>query len=165
MGPSFHLVQDNAWPLAAKVCRHFLGDEGTDAADWTSHLPDLKSNLTPKGHSVSVHPKTPCATTDCAGAQWRPNPRLEADFPGHHPLSHQEHTKTLSRVHTGAIQTTESLWVALLKFIQVGKACDFFLFNVIYKVILNPALTGLILVSTECCNDIFFSKKLYYINQ
>ena len=31
VGPGFLLVQDNAWPHVAKVCKQFLDDEGIDA--------------------------------------------------------------------------------------------------------------------------------------
>ena len=41
VGPGFLLVQDNARPHGARVCRQFLDDEGIDAIDWPSHSPDL----------------------------------------------------------------------------------------------------------------------------
>ena len=40
-GPGFLLVQDNARPLVARVCRQFLDDKGIDAIDWPSRSPDL----------------------------------------------------------------------------------------------------------------------------
>ena len=39
--PGFLLVQDNARPHVARVCRQFLDDEGIDAIDWPSRSPDL----------------------------------------------------------------------------------------------------------------------------
>ena len=41
VGPGFLLVQDNARPHVARVCRQFLDDEGIDAIDWPSRSPDL----------------------------------------------------------------------------------------------------------------------------
>ncbi|KAJ8349887.1 hypothetical protein SKAU_G00250170 [Synaphobranchus kaupii] len=41
VGPGFLLVQDNARPHMARVCRQFLDDEGIDAIDWPSRSPDL----------------------------------------------------------------------------------------------------------------------------
>ncbi|KAG7459480.1 hypothetical protein MATL_G00211130 [Megalops atlanticus] len=41
VGPGFLLVQDNARPHVARVCRQFLDDEGIDYIDWPSRSPDL----------------------------------------------------------------------------------------------------------------------------
>ena len=41
VGPGFLLVQDNAQPHVARVCRQFLDDEGIDAIDWPSRSSDL----------------------------------------------------------------------------------------------------------------------------
>lgn len=40
---AFLLVQDNAWPHVARVCKQFLHDEGTDAIFWALCSPDLNS--------------------------------------------------------------------------------------------------------------------------
>uniref|UniRef100_A0AAY5KJW3 Tc1-like transposase DDE domain-containing protein n=1 Tax=Esox lucius TaxID=8010 RepID=A0AAY5KJW3_ESOLU len=42
VGPGFLLVQDNARPHVARVCRQFLDDKGIDAIDWPSYSPNLK---------------------------------------------------------------------------------------------------------------------------
>ena len=39
--PGFLLVQDNARPHVARVCRQFLDDQGIDTIDWPSHSPDM----------------------------------------------------------------------------------------------------------------------------
>uniref|UniRef100_A0AAY5L5E7 Tc1-like transposase DDE domain-containing protein n=1 Tax=Esox lucius TaxID=8010 RepID=A0AAY5L5E7_ESOLU len=41
VGPGFLLVQDNAQPRVARVCRQFLDDTGIDAIDWPSSSSDL----------------------------------------------------------------------------------------------------------------------------
>ena len=41
VGPGFLLVQDNAHPHVARVCRQFLDDKGIDPIDWPSCSPDL----------------------------------------------------------------------------------------------------------------------------
>lgn len=41
VGPGFLLLQDNAWPQVARLCRQFLDDKAIDAIDWSSHSPDL----------------------------------------------------------------------------------------------------------------------------
>ncbi|KAJ8381365.1 hypothetical protein SKAU_G00021430 [Synaphobranchus kaupii] len=41
VGPGFLLLQDNARPHVARVCRQFLDDEGIDAIDWPLRSPDL----------------------------------------------------------------------------------------------------------------------------
>ena len=41
VGPGFLLVQDNARPHVARVCRQYLDDKGIDAIDWPSYSPDL----------------------------------------------------------------------------------------------------------------------------
>lgn len=41
VGPGFLLVQDNARPHVARVCRQFLDEEGIDAVDWPARSPDL----------------------------------------------------------------------------------------------------------------------------
>ena len=38
------LVQVNAQPHVARVCRHFLNDEGIDDIDWSPCSPDLNPN-------------------------------------------------------------------------------------------------------------------------
>ncbi|KAJ8375922.1 hypothetical protein SKAU_G00065020 [Synaphobranchus kaupii] len=43
VSPGFLLVQDNAWPHVARVCRQFLDEEGIDAIDWPSRSPDLNT--------------------------------------------------------------------------------------------------------------------------
>ena len=44
MGPGFLLVQDNAWPHMARVCRQLLDEEGINATDRPSRSPDLNPN-------------------------------------------------------------------------------------------------------------------------
>lgn len=39
--PEFHLVQHNARPHVAVLCKPFLNDEGIDAIDWPPCSPDL----------------------------------------------------------------------------------------------------------------------------
>ena len=41
VGPRFLLVQDNARPHVARVCRQFLDEEGINAVDWPARSPDL----------------------------------------------------------------------------------------------------------------------------
>ncbi|MBN3296545.1 CP100 protein, partial [Amia calva] len=41
VGPGFLLVQNNARPNVARVCRQFLDDEDIDDIDWPSRSPDL----------------------------------------------------------------------------------------------------------------------------
>lgn len=41
VGPGFLLVQDNARPHVARVCRQFLDEEGIDTIEWPSRSPDL----------------------------------------------------------------------------------------------------------------------------
>ncbi|KAI4884693.1 hypothetical protein NFI96_001291 [Prochilodus magdalenae] len=41
VGPGFFLMQDNARPHVAGVCKQFLQDEGIEAMDWPARSPDL----------------------------------------------------------------------------------------------------------------------------
>lgn len=72
----FLLLHDNAWPHVVRVCRQFLGGW----KNWYYWLPAMltKSNRTPLGHRVSVHPTPPGCTSDCPGAQWCRGP--DKDF-------------------------------------------------------------------------------------
>ena len=105
--------------------------------------PWAKSNCAPMGHYVL------CTATDFPGPHWCPDPGLGGDPQGHH----QEHAQTLSGLHTHYWFT---LWVDKIHTCWISLWFHFFTF--IFSLILNPALSGLlILVPTDCCYVILFS--------
>ena len=119
VGPGFLLVQDNARPHVARVCRQFLDDEGIDAIDWPSRSPDLN----PIEHlwdvmyrcirRRQVPPQTVQELTDALIQVWEEIPqdtirRLIRSMPRH---CHHE----CIQAHGGHTHYWVTLWVAVMK--------------------------------------------------
>ncbi len=79
-----------------------------------------KSNRTPLGHYVLVHPTPPGCILDCPGAQWCPGPDLGGNTPGHYPSSH---CQACIQARGGHTKYGVPFWVAAIKFQQNGLAC------------------------------------------
>ena len=90
--------------------------KGIDATDWLSCSSDLNP-IAAIGRYVSS------TATDCPEAHWCPDPGLGADPPGPHPPTHQEHTWRCGD-WIQARGGQQHYWVAVLKFLQAGSACD-----------------------------------------
>ena len=148
VGPGFLLVQDNARPHVVRVCKAVPG--------WRRHwchwlaltFPRPESNWETLGRYVSVHPP-PCQVAPQT-VQELPDALIqvwEEITPGHHPSSHQEHAQTVVSViqtRGGHTHYWATLWVVVMKFMQVGSACDYNFFTGFH-----PDLSYVIFFSTN----------------
>ena len=127
VGPGFLLVQDNARPHVARVCRQFLDDKGIDAIDWPSRSPDLNpiENLWDvmyrciRRHQVA--PQTVQELTDALIQVWEEIPQ---DTIHYLIRSMPRRCQECIQARGGHTHYWATLWVVVMKFTQVGSACD-----------------------------------------
>ena len=167
--PGFLLVQDNARPHVAGVCKPFLNDEGIDAIDWPPCSPDLNPAehlLDTMYQCIRCHqapPQTVQELADVLIQVWRKSPRTSSAVPSK-PCP--EAVRSAYRL-VGAIHTTiVTIWVALKKIHTSCISLWFQCFTLIFRLILSPAISWLIvLVSTDKCYVILISTNyMMYIN-
>lgn len=128
VGSGFLLVQNYILPHVAKVGRHFLDDEGIDVTNWLSRSSDLNSIPHIWDIMVSVHPTQPSTRqtvqelTHGLIQVWKQIPRGIISWL----------IRNMPRCCRGCIQARRAhtrfwvtLWVVVMKFTQLGWACDF----------------------------------------
>lgn len=150
----FLLVQDDARPCG-QMCSQFLNNDGIHVIKWPSRSPDLN----PVEHlwdvmyryirRRQVPPQTIQEPTDALIQVWEGIPQDTICW----LIRRKPRCEESGQTHYWA-----TLWAAVTKFTKVRSGCDFSLFTLILRKILNPVLSGLkTLVSTDCYYVILLS--------